>query len=309
MLLSLQLQMLPELQPPPLLAMTTSPCWPPRPEQPTARALLPAWGASGRMTARHLCHVRVQRLCWALALPWRAAARTRLLACRRPLRACLAAGLARARRRRRAEHHQRQRAVHAVRAALQVLRCHHCCTWGSTRSVRRPGRHARALLPLRPGLRRHRAQRLHPRGRAVLAQSPAVQRAALLAAGVSLMRRRTLASRRTLRRTRLNLRAGRAMRRVRAAKPRALPVVTSGAAQCAPSQTVTSWSLSACAPMAAAPLSGPRRAASAAEWASTFWAQSSTRPLTPSTGCCLTWTTSAGSRAYSMLTWPWQRRA
>ena len=154
MLLSLQLQRLPELQPPPLMAMTTSPYWPPRPaQQPTARALLPAWGAAGRMTARHLCHVRVQRLCWALALPWRAATRTRLLACRRPLRACVAAGLARARRRRRAEHHERHRAVHAVRAAL-VLHCRHCCTWGSTRSVRRPGRHARALLPLRPGLRR-----------------------------------------------------------------------------------------------------------------------------------------------------------
>ena len=43
-----------------------------------------------------LRHVRLQRLCWALALPWRAATRTRLLACRRPLRACVAAGLARA---------------------------------------------------------------------------------------------------------------------------------------------------------------------------------------------------------------------
>ena len=72
MLLSLQLQRLPELQPPPLMAMTTSPCWPPRPAQqqtarpvqlPTARALLPAWGGAGRMTARHLCHVRMQRLC------------------------------------------------------------------------------------------------------------------------------------------------------------------------------------------------------------------------------------------------------
>ena len=101
--------------------MTTSPCWPPRPaQQPTARALLPAWGAAGRMTARHLCHVRVQRLCWALALPWRAATRTRLLACRRPLRACVAAGLARARRRRRAKLSRRrvQRLQQRGRAAL-----------------------------------------------------------------------------------------------------------------------------------------------------------------------------------------------
>ena len=192
MLLSLQLQRLPELQPPPLMAMTTSPCWPPRPaQQPTSRALLPAWGAAGRMTALHLCRVRVQGLCWALALPWRAAARTRLLACRRPLRACVAAGLARERRRRRAEHHQRHRAVHAVRAALQVLHCRHCCTWGSTRSVMRPGRHARAPLPLRPGLSRRRVQRLQQRGRAALGQRHAAQRAALRAAGESQTRRRT----------------------------------------------------------------------------------------------------------------------
>ncbi len=106
---------------PPLMAMTTSPCWPPRPaQQPTARALLPAWGAAGRMTARHLCHVRVQRLCLALALPWRAATRTRLLACRRPLRSCVAAGLARARRRRRAKLSRRrvQRLQQRGRAAL-----------------------------------------------------------------------------------------------------------------------------------------------------------------------------------------------
>ena len=53
----------------------------------------------------------------------------------------------------RAELHLRQRAVHA-------RRCRLCCTWGSTRSVRRWGRHARAPLPLRLGLSRRRVQRL-----------------------------------------------------------------------------------------------------------------------------------------------------
>jgi hypothetical protein len=142
-----------------------------------------AWQAAGRMTARRLYHVRVQRLCWPLALPWRAVTRTRPMSCRLPLCACVAAGLVRARRRLRAGQPHRQCAVHAVRAALQVLgRCHLYCTWGASRSVRRQVRRVGAQLPLRPGLRRHRAQRLHQRGRAVLAQSPAVRRAALLAA-------------------------------------------------------------------------------------------------------------------------------
>jgi len=52
----------------------------------------------------------------------------------------------------------------------------------AARAAPPPGRRVGVQLPLRPGLHRHRAQRLQQRGRAVLAQSPAVRRAALLAA-------------------------------------------------------------------------------------------------------------------------------
>ena len=80
------------------------------------------------------------------------------------------------------------------------------------------------------------------------------------------------------------------------ARPHALPVCAGAAVHSASSLTCTSWSPCACAPMAVAPQSGPRRAACAAARASTFWALRSTPPLTHSTGSCLNWTTSARRR-------------
>ena len=175
--------------------LPTSPPPPPSPFRASpAPSPLQAWQAAGRMTARRLYHVHVQRLCWALALPWRAVTRTRPMACRLPLCACVAAGLVRTRMRMRAWQPHRQHAQHAVRATLQVpRRCRFCCTCGASRSVRRPGRRVGVQLPL-PAARAAPLPLAAPaakRPRSAGAES-AVRRAALLAAGVSQTRRRNL---------------------------------------------------------------------------------------------------------------------